>query len=56
MIPFSNSVYMPINILYKMNALFASTTIPSGEDPRTVSSKMRLIDEKEPSTAHLLPY
>ena len=49
-------IYMPISILYKMNALLISVTIPSGEDARTVSPKIRLIDEKKPSTAHRLPY
>jgi hypothetical protein len=49
-------IYMLISILYKMNALFISFTIPPGEDARTVSPKIRLIDEKKPSTAHRLPY
>ncbi len=55
-IQFKITIYMLISILYKMNALLISATIPSGEDARTVSPKIRLIDEKKPSTAHLLPY
>ena len=47
---------MLISILYKMNDLLTSETIPSIEDALTVSPKIRLIDEKSPSTAHRLPY
>jgi hypothetical protein len=55
-IDFKIIIYILISILYKMNALFISFAIRSGEDALTVSPKIRLIDEKKPSTAHRLPY
>ena len=45
-----------MNILYKMNALLTYEIIPLGGTALTVSSKIRMIDERGPSTAHSFPY